>query len=117
MSMEQMYLRCKNFVDDCEKDKKLMEIIFALDSADNFKDVVNIDSSDYSLDEMVDYLIRIQESAFDVEDYFNNSLMDKIIDAQISRQENFDKQSTMLKKLSKAISEREDMMKFFEFMG
>ena len=117
MSMRTIYSKCKDFVNICEQDKDLTEIIFSLDDANNLKDVLDVDSSKYSLDEMADYLIKMQEGAFEIEDYFNNSLMDKIIDAQISRQEHFDEQSAMLRKISKAMSKREDMIKFFEFMG
>lgn len=77
--LELVYNMCKNFVDVCNKDKKLRDVIFEIDSR-SLSDVAEVDSSDYDIVEMMAYTSKMIANCITIKGFFADLLHSDLID-------------------------------------
>lgn len=75
---EIVYNMCKNFVDVCDKDKDLKDIVFEIDSR-SMSDVGDVDSSNYNLIEMIMYAESIGLEYLNIKKFFLQFLCDEML--------------------------------------
>ena len=97
---EIVYNMCKNFVDICNQDKELRDIIFEIDSS-SILEVGDIDSSNYDIVEMVSYTENIGIEYLNIKKFFAQMLFDEqivLLDEMRTNLEDFGKTLNDMKK-------------------
>ena len=97
---EIVYNMCKNFVDICNQDKELRDIIFEIDSS-SILEVGDIDSSNYDIVEMVSYTENIGMEYLNIKKFFAQMLFDEqivLLDEMRTNLEDFGKTLNDMKK-------------------
>ena len=97
---EIVYNMCKNFVDICNQDKELRDIIFEIDSS-SILEVGDIDSSNYDIVEMVSYTENIGMEYLNIKKFFAQMLFDEqivLLDEMRTNLEGFGKTLNDMKK-------------------